>query len=78
MNAIYLKILLERYKYFESKSITELTNDEIQEYLNLQKEIVNAMPQVKETFDKIWNIIKEVTSPYVEAQMQYEKRVKKC
>lgn len=76
MDAVYLKVLHERYKYFADKKITELTDVEIREYLILKEEILNAMPEVVDAISSIWETVKEYFEPYVEAELKYINKVR--
>jgi hypothetical protein len=64
---IYLDLLISRFEYFQDKKITELTREEIQEYMNLRKEASEIMLEVT----SIWESIK----PYYEAGKLYQERV---
>lgn len=64
---IYLDLLISRFEYFQDKKITELTREEIQEYMNLRKEASEIMLEVT----SIWESIK----PYYEAGEMYAERV---
>ncbi len=76
-----MEILKVRYEYFKSKSITELTENEIKEYLALKEEILETSP-LKEFFevfsksrDRALGILREVVKPYEDARNRYQERV---
>jgi len=68
MDKAYIEILKTRLEYFQDKKIVDLSDEEIQEFMNLTKEI-NV--QFSETIE----IIKKAAAPYVEAQSKYNERV---
>ena len=71
MNKEYIEILMLRINYFEDAKISDLTNDEIKEYLALRNEIVEAMPGVKRAIKNV----SEALKPYAEASKLYRERV---
>ena len=78
MNYHYQRKLIERYKYFQSKPITELENDEIEEFLNLQKEIPQAFTEIRDAVMKAWENVSDYIkeTPEYKAEMKYAERVK--
>lgn len=68
MDKMYLELLAMKIKRFESKKITELTDDEIQEYVNLKREINSELQPLAE-------VIARVIRPMVVAEKKYNERV---
>lgn len=77
VNTEYSKLLQERLEYFKNKSILELKDEEIQEFINLRKEIEGHIKEVvnffKNSFDGVIELIKD--TPTYKAQIMYEERV---
>lgn len=74
----YVKILKERTDYFSSKTVTELDEDEIQEYLNLKKELSVVFKDFTDMFigavSEMVEVLRE--TPEFQAQLKYNERVK--
>lgn len=68
MDKIYLELLAMKLKRFECRKITELTDDEIQEYVNLKREIGLELHPLAEAIAK-------VIRPMVVAEKKYNERV---
>lgn len=68
MDKLYLELLATKLKRFEGEKITELTDDEIQEYVNLKREIGLELQPLAEAIAK-------VIRPMVVAEKKYNQRV---
>ncbi|GAQ18016.1 peptide ABC transporter permease [Oceanobacillus picturae] len=71
----YLDLLKERIEYFKDKKIGDLERSEIQEYLNLQEEVMEAFPAVRNFIFGMVEGLREVMEPHYEAMEQYQERV---
>lgn len=80
----YLDLMKERLEYFNTKTILELTDEEIQEFINLKKEFNDIFEGVNEAayeaFQYIYEVVNEVLefvkdTPEFKAQIKYQERV---
>lgn len=69
MDKIYVELLKERYKELKDMKIGEMSDDEINEFINLKKEVINVLPVFKE--------IKKMLEPYTDAITKYSHNVLK-
>ena len=69
MDKIYVELLKERYKKLKDMKIGEMSDDEINEFINLKKEVFNVLPVFKE--------IKKMLEPYTDAITKYSHNVLK-
>lgn len=80
----YLNIIKSRLEYFASKPITDLTDEEVQEFINLKKEfneifkditevVSKAYGQIQDMMNQAFEAIKE--TPEIKAQLKYYERV---
>lgn len=69
MDKIYVELLKERYKELKDMKIGEMSDDEINEFINLKKEVFNVLPVFKE--------IKKMLEPYTDAITKYSHNVLK-
>jgi len=72
MDKAYLKVLKTRFEYFQDKKIFDLSDDEIQEFMNLKKEIAVQFSGIA---NAIHDVVKKIAAPYAEAQSKYNERV---
>ena len=64
MDKIYVELLKERYKKLKDMKIGEMSDDEINEFINLKKEVFNVLPVFKE--------IKKMLEPYTCNHLLYD------
>lgn len=55
----YARILIERSEKFRDKTIIELTDDEIQEFVELKKVVANVCEEVVRIYFEAWDNIRE-------------------
>ena len=55
----YLDKLIERGEYFNSKTITELEREEIEEYLRLKDEVEDLLETVIKAWDYVWDVVQK-------------------
>lgn len=69
----YIDIIKSRLEYFASKPITDLTDEEVQEFINLKKEFYEIYKSFAEKVSKIFEAVKD--TPEIKAQLKYYERV---
>lgn len=72
----YRKLLLEKIKEMNGKKLGDLSTDEIQEYLALREEMAHEFIEIRKSFEKIWEQVKEFVEPEIKARQRYIERVK--
>ena len=55
----YLDKLIERGEYFNSKTITELEREEIEEYLRLKGEVKDLIETITKAWDNVWDVVQK-------------------
>jgi len=74
MDKVYMNLLRSRLEYFKKKPITELSDDEIQEYIALKKELLGELGELTESISRAF---KNAFKPYANATERYSKAVNK-
>lgn len=69
LDADYFELLNTRLEYFKEKKITDLEDEEIQEFINLKKEVAEQFSEVSKVVKGIWDEI------YGDSFKKYQERV---